>query len=36
MSIFDKDIVEKEIGYDPDPDKNIEVQIEHYMRQIVD
>lgn len=35
MSLFDKDIVESELSFDPDPRKNIEVQIERHMRELV-
>ena len=35
MSLFDKDIVESELGFDPDPRKNIEVQLERHMRGLV-
>jgi len=35
MSLFDKDIVESELGFDPDTRKNIEVQIERHMRGLV-
>ena len=35
MSLFDKDIVESELGFDPDPRKNIEVQIDRHMRGLV-
>jgi len=35
MSIFSKDIVESELGFDPDPRKNIDVQIERHMRELV-
>lgn len=36
MSLFDKDIIEKELGYDPDPDKNMRLQIEKKFNQLCD
>lgn len=34
MSIFSSNIIEKELGYDPDPDKNMQVQIEREFNRL--
>lgn len=36
MSLFDKDIIEKELGYDPDPYKNMRFQIEKKFNRLCD
>ena len=36
MSIFSSDIIEKELGYDPDPDKNMRLQIERKFNRLCD
>lgn len=36
MSLFSTDIIEKELGYDPDPDKNMRFQIERKFNRLCD
>jgi len=36
MSIFSSDIIEKELDYDPDPDKNMRFQIERKFKMVCD
>lgn len=36
MSVFSSDIIEKELGYDPDPDKNMRFQIEKKFNRLCD
>lgn len=36
MSVFSSDIIEKELGYDPDPDKNMRFQIEREFNRLLD
>ena len=36
MSLFDEDLVERELGYDPDPDKNMRLQIEKKFKMTCD
>ena len=36
MSVFSSDIIEKELGYDPDPDKNMRFQIERKFNRLLD
>ena len=34
MGIFDKDIIEREINFDPDPDKNMHLQIKRKFEMV--
>ncbi len=36
MSVFSSDIIEKELDYDPDPDKNMRFQIERKFNRLLD
>ena len=36
MSVFSSDIIERELGYDPDPDKNMRFQIERKFNRLCD
>lgn len=36
MSVFDKDIIEREINFDPDPNKNMRFQIERKFNKLCD
>lgn len=36
MSVFSSDIIEKELDYDPDPDKNMHFQIERKFNRLLD
>ena len=36
MSVFSSDIIEKELGYDPDPNKNMHLQIKRRFKMVYD
>ena len=36
MSIFNKELIEEDLGYDPDPDKNMRLQIEKKFKMACD
>lgn len=36
MSVFSSDIIEKELGYDPDPNKNMHLQIKRGFKMVYD